>query len=52
MDDYLSKPFEFDELLARIRALVRRGRESEAPRLAVADLTAAFNKTEVTGATK
>jgi DNA-binding response OmpR family regulator len=24
-DDYLSKPFRFDELLARIRALVRRG---------------------------
>lgn len=24
-DDYLSKPFKFDELLARIRALVRRG---------------------------
>lgn len=24
-DDYLSKPFQFDELLARIRALVRRG---------------------------
>jgi DNA-binding response OmpR family regulator len=23
-DDYLSKPFEFDELLARVRALVRR----------------------------
>ena len=24
-DDYLAKPFQFDELLARIRALVRRG---------------------------
>jgi two-component system OmpR family response regulator len=24
-DDYLAKPFRFDELLARIRALVRRG---------------------------
>ena len=24
-DDYLAKPFKFDELLARIRALVRRG---------------------------
>jgi len=24
-DDYLSKPFKFDELLARLRALVRRG---------------------------
>jgi DNA-binding response OmpR family regulator len=25
-DDYLTKPFEFDELLARIRAVTRRGR--------------------------
>src|SRR2546423_13402839 len=24
-DDYLAKPFKFDELLARVRALVRRG---------------------------
>jgi DNA-binding response OmpR family regulator len=32
-DDYLTKPFEFDELLARIRALLRRGQASEATRL-------------------
>jgi DNA-binding response OmpR family regulator len=38
-DDYLVKPFAFAELLARIRALVRRGRDSEPPRLAIADLT-------------
>jgi len=37
-DDYLVKPFAFAELLARIRALVRRGRVAEAPRLAVGDL--------------
>jgi two-component system, OmpR family, copper resistance phosphate regulon response regulator CusR len=37
-DDYLVKPFAFAELLARIRALVRRGRESEVPRLGVGDL--------------
>ena len=24
-DDYLTKPFELDELLARLRALLRRG---------------------------
>ena len=38
-DDYLVKPFAFAELLARIRALLRRGRDGEAPRLAVGDLT-------------
>jgi DNA-binding response OmpR family regulator len=37
-DDYLVKPFAFAELLARIRALVRRGRVAETPRLAVGDL--------------
>src|SRR5690348_11945568 len=37
-DDYLVKPFAFAELIARIRALVRRGRVSEAPHLSVADL--------------
>lgn len=38
-DDYLVKPFAFPELLARIRALVRRGRAAEAPlHLRVADL--------------
>jgi DNA-binding response OmpR family regulator len=37
-DDYLIKPFAFAELLARIRALVRRGRVTETPRLLVGDL--------------
>lgn len=37
-DDYLVKPFAFAELLARIRALVRRRRENDAPRLSVGDL--------------
>ena len=38
-DDYLVKPFAFAELLARIRALMRRGRTAESPRLAVGDLS-------------
>src|SRR6187397_630625 len=37
-DDYLVKPFAFAELVARIRALVRRGRVAESPRLAAGDL--------------
>jgi DNA-binding response OmpR family regulator len=37
-DDYLVKPFALPELLARIRALLRRGRPSDVLRLKVADL--------------
>ena len=37
-DDYLSKPFAFAELLARIRALLRRGRPGDALRLGSGDL--------------
>jgi two-component system, OmpR family, copper resistance phosphate regulon response regulator CusR len=37
-DDYLVKPFAFPELLARIRALLRRGRVEQKLRLKTADL--------------
>jgi heavy metal response regulator len=37
-DDYLSKPFAFDELLARIRALLRRSQHYKAQTLQVANL--------------
>jgi len=37
-DDYLVKPFAFPELLARIRALTRRGRTDEVLRIRIDDL--------------
>jgi DNA-binding response OmpR family regulator len=38
-DDYLVKPFAFEVLLARLRALRRRGPPAQSPLLKVADLT-------------
>ncbi len=38
-DDYLSKPFEIEELLARVRALLRRHKKNKSSVLKVADLT-------------
>ena len=40
-DDYLPKPFEFSELVARIRALVRRPGAALPPKLVCRDLTLA-----------
>ena len=37
-DDYLTKPFELEELLARLRALVRRGHQVKDPILRIHDL--------------
>jgi two-component system OmpR family response regulator len=38
-DDYLVKPFAFEELAARIRALIRRGHKPTSPTLAFGQLT-------------
>jgi two-component system, OmpR family, copper resistance phosphate regulon response regulator CusR len=38
-DDYLTKPFVFEEFLARVRALLRRGTGQTAPVLKLADLS-------------
>lgn len=37
-DDYVTKPFELEELLARVRALVRRGAHEARPAIEVGDL--------------
>src|SRR5262249_38226399 len=37
-DDYLTKPFQWEELLARLRALIRRGHQVKDPILRVCDL--------------
>ena len=37
-DDYLVKPFAFSELLARVRALQRRGKQQEPDFIRIADL--------------
>ena len=36
-DDYLVKPFDFGELLARLRALIRRGRQPLLPERLTSD---------------
>lgn len=38
-DDYLVKPFSLDELQARVRALLRRGRGSASPQITYGDLS-------------
>lgn len=43
-DDYLVKPFEFDELVARVRALLRRGQASEGRMLRYEDLELDLSK--------
>lgn len=46
-DDYVAKPFSFDELVARVRAVLRRGRPEAADRLRYGDLTCDLNTREV-----
>lgn len=46
-DDYLVKPFAFEELLARVRALLRRGYRQKSPRIRVKDLLIDLNTQRV-----
>lgn len=49
-DDYLVKPFSYDELLARLRALLRRGRGATSHMLGVGDLQMDLLRRRVTRA--
>ena len=49
-DDYVTKPFAFEELLARVEALSRRPRAIVSPALKVADLELNLDTREVTRA--
>ncbi len=49
-DDYVTKPFAFEELLARVEALARRPRSIVSPRITVADLLVDLDAREVTRA--
>jgi two-component system copper resistance phosphate regulon response regulator CusR len=46
-DDYVTKPFAFEELLARVEALARRPRAMASPILQVGDLTVDVDTREV-----
>jgi heavy metal response regulator len=51
-DDYLTKPFAFEELLARVRALLRRGAPAQPTTLLLADLRLDPSTRQVTRAGK
>lgn len=51
-DDYLTKPFAFAELQARVKALLRRGKTETLDTLQVADLRVDFSKRLVTRSSK
>ena len=47
-DDYLVKPFEFPELIARLKAVIRRNKGEASPLISIDDLTIDINTREVT----
>jgi DNA-binding response OmpR family regulator len=46
-DDYIAKPFDFSELLARLRSVIRRSKGKPAPVIVIGDLTMDTNSREI-----
>jgi len=46
-DDYIAKPFDFSELLARLRSVIRRSKGKPSPVIVIGDLTIDTNAREI-----
>ena len=51
-DDYLVKPFEFPELISRLKAIIRRNKGEASPLISIGDLTIDINSMAVKRADK
>ena len=51
-DDYLVKPFEFPELISRLKAIIRRNKGEASPLISIGDLTIDINSRTVKRADK